>query len=221
MMEFFRHWLHAALRVFKENQPFGRLLARMVVRPQVFPLPDTRCLMRRAPILLGWPGVAAIGLLTACSAFYFSTIQQAQEKLASTRLSVLALQDQLKLAGQGQNANQRTPEEQIAQFYRLFPQNRDLPQCMEKIFVSARSQGIGLEQGEYKVTRDKEGGLVRFQMTFPVKGDYPRIRKYLTALMADIPTLSLQQVKFKRQNVGDAMVEANINLVLFLLEQKS
>ncbi len=82
---------------------------------------------------------------------------------------------------------------------------------MEKIFASAQSHGIELEQGEYKVTRDKEGGLVRFQMTFPVKGNYPQIRKYLTALKADIPTLSLQQVQFKRQKVGDAMVEANID----------
>lgn len=216
-MKFSVHWL----RIFKEHI-FPRRTAGHAdrLRGSFGPL-DTRYLMRRAPVLLGWPGVAGIALLLACCVFYFSTIQQAQEKLASTRLGVLALQDQLKSAGNGQAADQHTPEEQVARFYRLFPRNKDLPQCMEKIFASAQSQGIGLEQGEYKVTRDKEGRLVRFQMTFPVRGDYPRIRKFLTSLMADIPALSLQQVKFKRQKVGDAMVEANINFVLFLLEQKS
>lgn len=220
MMKFPGNWLHATMQIFKEKQLFNWSVAGSAIRQRlVFSPLNTRSLMRRAPVLLGWPGMAGIALLTACTAFYFSTIQQAQEKLASTQYSVLALQDELKRAGHGPNTN-RTPDEQIAQFYRLFPQDKDLPQWMEKIFATAQSQGIELEQGEYKVTRDKQGGLVRFQMTFPVKGAYPQIRKYLTSLMADIPALSLQQVKFKRQKVGDAMVEANIDLVLYLLEQK-
>ena len=215
MMEFFRLWPHAALRIFK-NTRLQQARQRFVWQPV-----DLHRLRRRAPTLLGWPGVVGIGLLTACTAFYFSTIQQAQQKLAATRYSVLALQDQSRQSDPALKSNPHSREEQLAQFYRLFPQDKDLLQWMEKIFDTAQSQGIGLEQGEYKVTRNDEGGLVRFQMTFPVKGDYPRIRKYLTSLMADIPTLSLQQVQFKRQKVGDAMVEANIKLVLFLLEQKS
>lgn len=222
MIGFPGNWLSATSRVLREQKYFRWPLASGLVIPRLaLPPMDIRCMARRAPVLLGWPGVVGIGLLTACCAFYFSTIQQEQAKLASTRHGVLALQDQLKLAGHEENATQRTPEEQVARFFKLFPQDKELPQCMEKIFASAQSQGIELEQGDYKVVRDKEGGLVRFQMTFPVRGDYPRIRKYLTSLMADIPTLALQQVKFKRQKVGDAMVEANINLVLYLREQKS
>lgn len=220
-MNFSRHVRYTALRILKEKKYFHWLVAGRMARSEyLFLSQDLRWLMRRTPVLLGWPGVAGIGLLTACAAFYFSTIQQASEKLASTRYSVLAIQDELKQAGHRPDAN-RPPEEQLAQFYRLFPQDKELPQCMEKIFVSAQSHGIELEQGEYKMARDKEGGLVRFQMTFPVKGNYPQIRKYLTALKADIPTLSLQQVQFKRQKVGDAMVEANIVLVLYLMEQRS
>jgi len=221
MMKFPRHVRYTALRILKEKKYFHWLVAGRMARSDYAFLPqDLHWLVRRTPVLLGWPGVAGIGLLTACAAFYFSTIQQAQVKLASTRYSVLAIQDELKQAGHSPNAN-HTPEEQLDQFYRLFPQDKDLPQCMEKIFVSAQSHGVGLEQGEYKVTRDKEGGLVHFQMTFPVKGNYPQIRKFLTALKVDIPSLSLQQVQFQRQKVGDAMVEANIKLVLYFLEQKS
>jgi len=221
MMEFFRHGLSAALDALQKSKLFPWKAAGSGTPRSTLVPPETRCLVRRAPVLLGWPGMVGIGLLTACIAFYFSTIRDAQQKLASARAGVLALQDQMRLAAHGQYAAQRTPEEQVTQFFRMFPRDRDLPQCMEKIFASAQSQGIELEKGEYKVTRDKEGGLVRFQMTFPLKGDYPRIRKYLTSLTSDIPTLSLQQVKFKRQKVGDPTVEADINLVLFLLEQKS
>ncbi len=181
---------------------------------------EPRVIKRRASAWLGLPGFAAVGLLTACAAFYFSTIAPAEERLSAARRQVLAIQEQAKHGARELPSGQNTPEEQLARFYNLFPLNDDLPQRMEKIFSSAQKQGIGLEQGEYKVTRDRDGGLVRFQMTFPVRGDYPRIRRYLMSLMADIPTLALQQVQFKRDKVGDATVDAEIKLVLYLLEQK-
>lgn len=221
-MNLSRYIRYTTLCVSKGERYFRRRVAGRMARSEYAFLPqDLRWLMRRALILLGWPGMAAIGLLVACAVFYFSSVLQAQYKLVSVHHSSMILQDQLDHAGRGTNTDRRSPEEQVAQFYKLFPQDKDLPQCMEKIFASAQSHGIELEKGEYKVSRDKQGGVVRFQMIFPVKGDYPSIRKYLTSLMADIPTLSLQQVQFKRQNVGDALVEANIKFVLYLLEPKS
>lgn len=180
-----------------------------------------RWVKRRGLGLLGWPGVAGIGLLSICPAFYFSAILPMQERLASTRNSVIALQEQVKHAGRnGQGASQRTPEEQLDEFYRMFPEGRNMPEYLEKIFSSAQKQGISLDQGEYKVTSDQKGNLVSFQMTLPIKGEYPQIRKYLAALLADIPVLSLQQVQFKRRKVDNSLVEANVRLVLYFLEQR-
>lgn len=176
---------------------------------------------RRGPSLLGWPGVAGIGLLSVCPALYFSAILPAQEELALTRHNVLAMQEQVKQAGSVANVGQRTAEAQLDEFYRMFPDGSSLPVSLEKIFALAQSQGIGLDKGEYKVARSKEGGVVSFQVILPVKGKYLQIRKYLNFLRADIPVLSLQQVQFKRQKVGDPLVEANIRLALFLLERKS
>ena len=135
-------------------------------------------------------------------------------------IDVLALQDQVQRESQAPTAGQPAPGDALVRFYQSFPQDKDLPLWLEKIFASAQMRKIELDRGEYKVTSDKDGGFVRFQMTFPVKGEYPRIRKYLSSLMSDIPTLSLQQVQFKREKVGDTMVEANIRMVLYLLEQK-
>lgn len=196
----------------------GKLAYLQLATPSL----NLRRVKRRDIGLLGWPGMAGICLLSICPAFYFSAILPAQEKLASTRDSVIALQEQMKHAGRaGPGASQRTPEEQLDEFYRMFPEGRKMPEYLEKIFSSAQEQGISLDQGEYKITRNKEGNLVSFQMAFPVKGDYPQIRKYLAALLADIPVLSLQQVQFKRQKVGDSEVEANIRLGLYFLEQRS
>ncbi len=221
MMPSLQPWVHTAVRIFRERKE--RLLAvaaNKAWRRPSYKSVNWRWAVRRVPTMLGWPGAVAAGLLTMCAAFYVSTIAPAQEKLASVHQHVAVVQDRSRQAGHGSEAVQPV-EEQLARFYRMFPQEQDLPRRMETIFASAQNHGIALEQGEYKVSRGNEGGLVRFQMTFPVKGDYRQIRKYLSSLMADVPTLSLQQVQFKRQKVGDAEVEANIKLVLYLLEQKS
>lgn len=227
MMVLLKRWLQAARDATSGKRHFSRAAREKIRRLRIAMLTpntrtlNTRWLKRRGIDLLGWPGVVAIGLLSICPAFYFSAILPAQEKLASTRHSVLALQERMNNAGTGENADQRTPEEQLADIYRMFPDGSDLPASLEKIFALAQSQGIGLDKGEYQVTRNNKGKLVSFQVMLPVKGEYTQIRKYIDALRADIPVLSLQQVQFKRQKIGDRVVEANIKLALYLLEQRS
>lgn len=219
MTGLFRRLLQSARHILRQVPNPFRLAAGKWAYPRLSaPSLNLRRMQRRGLGSLGWPGMVGIGLLSICPAFYFSAILPVQERLASARNSVVALQEQMEHAGPG--AGQRAPEEQLDEFYRMFPESRNMPEYLEKIFSSARKQGISLDQGEYKVTRTKEGNLVSFQMTFPVKGDYPRIRKYLAALLADIPVLSLQQVQFKRQKVGNSLVDANIRLGLYFLEQR-
>lgn len=222
MTGLFKHWRQTIRRVFPEEpHRLRKTKARLAwLRLDIPPL-NSHWIKRHGLSLLGWPAAAGVGLLSLCAMLYFSTILPMQEKLASTRQNVLALQEQIKRAGLGVNASQRTPEEQLAEFYRMFPDGSNLPVALEKIFALAQSQGIGLNKGEYKVTSSKDGSLVSFQVILPVKGQYPQIRKYLTSLRNDIPVLSLQQVQFKRQKVGDSVVEANIRLGLYLLGRKS
>ena len=221
MTGLFRRLLQAAWRIFP-GQYFHRFTAGKRISPQmVSPFSNLRWFKRRGVSLLGWPGMAGIGLLSICPAFYFSAIMPAQKKLTLTSNSVIVIQQQIKHAKREADATQRTPEEQLDEFYRMFPVGRNMPEYLEKIFSMAQTQGIRLDQGEYKVTRSKEGNLVSFQMNLPVRGEYPQIRKFLASLMVDIPALSLQKVQFKRQKADNSLVEANISLVLYLLEQRS
>jgi len=63
---------------------------------------------------------------------------------------------------------------------------------------------------------DKVGKLVRYQMTLPVKGEYPQIRKFLTDLPGALPAVALENVQFERQKIADPNVEAKIRLVLYM-----
>jgi len=179
-----------------------------------------RLASRRWTRFFSWPGVLAIGVLTICSAFYFSAVRPTHERLDMARHSVMSLQKQIALTSKAHNGNAHTPAEQLAEFYQKFPPERGSSQWLEKLMALAESRGIHLNEGEYKATSDKVGRIVRFQMTLPVKGEYPQIRKFLAALPNELPIVALKSVQFERQKVADPGVEAKLKLVLYL-EQES
>lgn len=166
--------------------------------------------------LFGWPGVIGAGLLAASLAFYLSTIQPAQARLSEAQQSAVSIQDRVKLAANGLNRSELTPSEQLAEFYRIFPNEKNLLPWLEKVFAIAQREGIKLDQGEYRVTRERVGKLVRFQMTLPVRSSYPQIRNFLNSLRAEIPIAAMEHLQFERQKVNDPDVEARIKLALYV-----
>lgn len=166
--------------------------------------------------LFGWPGILGAGLLAACPAFYLSAIQPAEARLNEAQQSAVSIQDRVKSAANGLGHSELTPAEQLAEFYRIFPNEKNLLPWLEKVFAVAQSQGIKLDQGEYRVTRDRVGKLVRFQMTLPLRSSYPQIRNFLISLRAEIPIAAMEHLQFERQKVNDSEVEAKIKLALYL-----
>jgi hypothetical protein len=177
---------------------------------------DLRWTARRWLRILGRPGVLAIGILAAFPPFYLTAIAPAQQRLEAAQRGTLSLHEQVRHASQSLDGMPRPPAEQLAEFYRIFPAERQAPQWLKKLFALAEKNGLSLQEGEYKAVRDKVGRLMRFQMVLPVKGGYPQIRSFLAALPAEIPIIALENVQFSRQHVADASVEASIRLTLFL-----
>lgn len=172
--------------------------------------------MRRAGIRLGWPGAIGAGLLAMCLAFYFSSVQPAQQRLDAARLSASSLDGPMRPAGQALNDSARTLDERLAEFYRFFPSEHDAPDWVGKIATIAERDGLTLQQADYKAERDKTGKLTRFQMSLPLRGEYQTIRRFLSDLRVELPIVSLEQVQFERQKVGDRQVDAKVGLVIFL-----
>lgn len=162
----------------------------------------------------GWPGMAGAALLAFCLAFQFSAIEPARARLEQLGQETVFLRTRIDRAPR-QAAND-TPAEQLAAFYRLFPSGRSMPDWLEKIYLAAQRQNLLLERGEYRQVREKPGRLTRYNILLPVKGSYVQVRQFLAAVLADIPTASLDAVTFERQRIGDDAVEAKIRLTLYL-----
>jgi hypothetical protein len=198
----------------------GRFVRWLGMSPAVPVLESLRWTARQWLRILGRPGILGIGILVVFPPFYLSAIAPAQERLDAARRSTLALREQVMHAGRSLDGVRRTPAVQLAEFYRIFPEERSSPQWLAKLAALASRNGLSLNEGEYQATRDNAGRLMRFQMVLPVKGEYRQIRRFLAALPAEIPSAALETIQFSRRNVADSTVEARIKLALYL-EQAS
>lgn len=165
---------------------------------------------------LGWPGVIGLAGLVTCLAFYFSTVRPSQQRLDTLRTSAGSLHERIAHAGLELDESARPVDEQLAAFYRIFPGEHEAADWIGKIAAIAQRGGFSLQEVEYRVNRDKAGKLTRYQMNLPLSGEYQKIRRFLSDLGTEIPIVSLEQVQFERQKVGDRLVDAKIRLVIFL-----
>lgn len=175
-----------------------------------------RWLSRRWLRTLGGPGVLAMAGLAALPVFYFSAIRPLQAHLDEVSQGVARRYEEEALARRSDGNRPRGPDEQLAAYYGFFPPVRSAPQWLEKLVALAESHGLSLDQGEYQAAPDKVGKLVRFQMTLPMKGEYPQIRRFLADLPGELPAVALEQVQFERDSIADPEVDTKVRLVLYL-----
>jgi len=172
--------------------------------------------MRRWGSLLGLPGAIGMAGLVLCLGLYFSVVQPAQQRLDTARYNASSMQERIARAGEVLKDKAHPLDEQLATFYSIFPSEHGVTDWIGKIAEIAQRDGLNLLEAEYKADRDKTGKLIRIQMRVPLKGEYQKIRKFLSDLRTEIPIVSLDQVEFERQKVGDSLVDAKVILAIFL-----
>lgn len=179
-----------------------------------------RTLVTRRWARLSREGLTGLLLLAVCATFYLSALRPTQERRDRLQTSVTSLHDRMQATARNLRTNTDAPAEQLATYYKFFPAQASATTWLAKIYKAASDQNLQLEQGDYRPSRDPGGRLVRYQITLPVKGSYLQLRKFLAAVLADIPIASLDHISFERQKIGDDIIDAKIRLTLYL-EQPS
>lgn len=106
---------------------------------------------------------------------------------------------------------------------KLLPEEQSLPSILNKIHQQAMLAHIVILSADYKWRKLKkttpftQGNLVQYEVTFPVKGSDSAIRNMLNAILTQSPTIAIDGLELKRENVTDAMTEAKVTLIVFLI----
>jgi hypothetical protein len=164
--------------------------------------------LRRILEALGAPGVIGIGVLVFCLPFYLASVAPAEREVAKRSAAAAKT---TRLAGQPVSAPDGAAD--LERFYRRFPTLDALQSELEAIYAHARASKLQLAQGEYRL--EKGVGLAAYRVTLPVRGSYAQVRQFVGHVLKDMPTASLDAVRFDRRKAGDAQLEAQVRLTIY------
>lgn len=158
---------------------------------------------------LGSAGVLGIGVLFACVAFYVSTLAPLDEEVSARKAALERLQS--RTLYRPPSAGGRA--EELRRFYDLFPPAERLTDETAKLHRLGRAAGLELARGEYRLER-RGTGLWAYRVTLPVRGSYAELREFLGALLKDMPTASIEGLRFERKRAADTQLEAQVRVTL-------
>ena len=181
-----------------------------------------------------------LGFVTAlgCCLFYVTQLLPQQNKIQD-----LVSQLQLINASQNSQSNRKKNVEKnnvlakqvsladVEKFYATFSESASLPNMIDLIRENAQKQKLVLTQGDYKLIQTKltqqasqqanlqtkqHQQLARFEMVLPVTGSYQQIRSFIGQVLYQLPALALIDVKIKRENTLNPLVDARLTFVFLL-----
>ena len=171
--------------------------------------------LRKLDALLDPAGVVGIGLAVFAAAAYFSAVLPAREQLVQLQ-SKAAQQKDGGNAQDGLRTAAMRGAEQLEQFNRDFPVPAETSALVLKLHEIATQNSITLDTGEYRLTRDRDGGLSRYQVTLPLRGTYWQVRLFVAQVLDELPASALEEISIKRDSVGARAVETRVRLTFYL-----
>lgn len=169
---------------------------------------------------IGLAGVLGLALFVVSVLLYVSAHQATKARLEELEASAQTAQRDYRRAKLNPRPPVLTPAAELERFYRTFPQDARVPDLLDTVFGAAEANGVVLAQGQYKLTRESNARLNRYQLTLPVNGTYVQIRRFLTQLLNELPILSLDNVRLERETIAETALKAQIDLTLFLDERQ-
>ena len=108
----------------------------------------------------------------------------------------------------------------VAAFFNHLPPHDAIPDQLKELVRVAQQNNIPLSKAEYKPEQDGNAGFLRYRITLPVKADFANVQSFLITALQTLPTLTLESVAFKREQIEAGDVEARIQFVLLVRRQE-
>ncbi len=167
---------------------------------------------------LGFAGLAGLAVAISGLAIYlFAALpaeQQAQSKTEQLRhIRTQPVSSGVTAPPRGGDAAA------LAAFYGQFPLMHDLPDLLKTLHVLAQKNEITPGRGDFKFGSVEGDKLLRYEITLPVTCSYPQLLNFIDAAARGLPTMGLSEISLKREAIGDNLVQAKLNFILYLSNQ--
>ncbi len=172
---------------------------------------------------LGPAGKIGFGLLVFSAVFFLVAVLPRQEESKALRAEAEALEARIRMepsAGSGSPRRRLRGDQALPAFYAFFPKLDSSPLWIGELVRIAGERGVEISGTEYRMVREKDLKLARYEMMVPVRGNYSQLRGFIADALHAVPAMALVDVAIRREGVHAELLEANIKFNLYLSEGK-
>ncbi|HRD92261.1 MAG TPA: hypothetical protein PL117_11310 [Accumulibacter sp.] len=142
-----------------------------------------------------------------------------QSELAERQTEQQAVVDALQARAVGALAPPEPPRSTSERHYRAFRQiladeSQVLP-SIQAVLDSAVSHQLLATRAEYQRGQDPLVPAETLQMTVPVRGRYADVRRWIEEILATQPFVAVDELGFKREEIGIDQLEARLRLTIW------
>ena len=165
---------------------------------------------------LGAPGLAGLAMLVLALSYGLVGLLPDWESLQSLSQQTREATEYLAKVEDGSVAAPVVPQRQLDDFRSKLPSQPQATVAIDKIYALAAQERITLSRGEYSLGVDPKTHLARYQILLPVRGSYPQLRRFLHALLGQLPAVVLEDVELQRKTIADTELTGRIRMTLYL-----
>jgi Tfp pilus assembly protein PilO len=160
---------------------------------------------------LGGLGLAALLLMAATAAFDLAVLRPMQAGNAQLEERVARQAPRAAAAQTGHTAGE------VAQVYAYLQKDEETTDWLAKLHGIGAATGVELKSASYR-SEKSAGRISRYEIALPLAGSYPQIREFMQRALAEIPVMSVDQLKLKRESRDESVLQAELRLTLHLVK---
>ncbi|HWD30629.1 type 4a pilus biogenesis protein PilO [Pseudomonas caricapapayae] len=164
----------------------------------------------------GVVGLAGAALLILALLYGVGVVLPQWQYLQGQQLRSAEAQAQVQQFKRGDLKLPQVPQRELEDFHKQLPAQPQATVAIDRIYSLAKAERISLARGEYALGVDPKTQLARYQILLPVRGSYPQIRRFVHALLGQLPALVLEDVDLQRKKIGDSELTGRLRMTLYL-----
>ena len=162
---------------------------------------------------MGRTGLAAVSMLLMAVLIQFAYTRPLRNETQALEAQVTTLQLAMK-----RNAVRPVTVVPPSGFTDNLPDTSVAAGVIGQLEQLAHVHGLQLLRGQYAQTAVSGTSLLRWQVSLPVKAEYPKIIAFAATSLQALPSLALDEFRFKRDSIETATLEADLRFNLYLRE---
>lgn len=154
-------------------------------------------------------------LAAALLGVWLTVIPRLEDALAEQRSTLARLQAQLA-ADQPPPAPPLPVAHANYQAYCLALRDEDaVLGAIREILDVAGKQRLAIKRAEYERSRHPDAQAEGVRMTLPIRGRYADVRAWIEAILVAQPSLAVNELTFKREEISSGEVDARVRLTIW------